>query len=285
MTSRTTVVIATRDRAGELERTLARLRALRPAPPIIVVDNDSTDDTANRARRMPGVTVVRLTANAGAAARNAGVALAQTPYVAFSDDDSWWAPDALALAESVLTAYPRVGLIAARTLVGDAQREDPVHEAMVDSPLGRDPALPGPSVLGFLACSAIVRVRAYREAGGFSSLLHFAAEEKLLSYDLAALGWRLCYVPEIRAHHHPSTRRAAGRRRHLERRNNVLIAWLRRPPRECLRAVTGLAREIPRDRGAALALGAALRRLPRALKARRPLPSRVEHDVRTLEAA
>lgn len=281
----TTVVIATRDRAGELERTLARLRMLRPAPPIIVVDNGSRDDTVARAARTPGVRVVRLTTNAGAVARNVGVALARTEFVAFSDDDSWWAPGALSLAESVFTAYPEVGLIAAKTLVGEAERPDPVHEVMAHSPLGRDPALPGASVLGFLACSAIVRVRAYREAGGFSSLLHFAAEEKLLSYDLAALGWKLCYVPEIRAHHHPSVRRETGRRRQWEQRNNVLIAWLRRPPREGLRAVTDLLREMPHDPGAALALGAALRRFPRALRARKPLPGKVEHQVRILEQA
>jgi GT2 family glycosyltransferase len=283
--ARTTVVIATRNRADELARTLSRLRALRPPPPIIVVDNDSTDDTARRAEGVPGVMVVRLTVNAGAAARNVGVALARTPFVAFSDDDSWWAQGALPLAESVLTTYPEVGLVAAKTLVGERVRPDPVHESMAHSPLGWDAALPGPSVLGFLACSAIVRVRAYLDAGGFSSLLHFAAEEKLLSYDLAARGWKLCYVEEIQAHHHPSGARAVGWRRRREQRNNVLIAWLRRPPRECRRAVTGLLWSVPHDPGAILALGAALRRLPLALRARRPLPQRVEDDVRTLEAA
>ncbi|MDT7694569.1 MAG: hypothetical protein QOI75_3936, partial [Pseudonocardiales bacterium] len=45
---RTTVVIATRNRSAELARTLRELRALRPAPPIIVLDNDSTDDTPTR---------------------------------------------------------------------------------------------------------------------------------------------------------------------------------------------------------------------------------------------
>jgi GT2 family glycosyltransferase len=284
VTARTTVVIATRNRADELARTLSRLRGLRPPPPIIVVDNGSTDDTARRAAGLPGVRLVRLTVNAGAAARNIGVALAGTPFVAFSDDDSWWAPGALELAESVLTAHPDVGLIAAKALVGGTARPDPVNDAMAHSPLGRDPALPGPSVLGFLACAAVVRVRAYLEAGGFSPLLHFAAEETLLSYDLASRGWALCYVEDIHAHHHPSgARGAVGRRRRLEQRNNLLITWMRRPAEECLRAVTGLLRRIPREPRAAVALAGALRRLPSALRARRPLPGRVEEAVRRLE--
>jgi GT2 family glycosyltransferase len=286
MTGLTTVVIATRNRADELVHTLTRLRALQPAPPIIVVDNGSTDGTARRVAGFAGVRLVRLTRNMGAAARNIGVALAGTPFVAFSDDDSWWASDALSRAESVLTAYPEVGLVAAKTLVGPSARPDPVNEMMAHSPLGRDPALPGPSVLGFLACAAVVRTRAYLDVGGFSPLLHFAAEEKLLSYDLAARGWALCYVEDIRAYHHPSAARgAASRRRRQEQRNNALITWMRRPLGECLRALAGLVARIPRDPGAAVALAGALRRFPRALPARTPLPGRVEQAVRRLERA
>src|SRR5690606_8110844 len=89
--ARTTVVIATRNRAPELARTLAELRALRPRPDIVVLDNASEDDTTAVAGAFAGVTVVRLPRNLGAAARNLGVELARTPYIAFSDDDSWWA--------------------------------------------------------------------------------------------------------------------------------------------------------------------------------------------------
>lgn len=78
---------------------------------------------------------------------------------------------------------------------------------MAASPLGRHPSLPGPSVLGFLACSAIVRRSGFLGVGGFSTLLHFAAK-KLLSYDLAAHGWQLFYADDVHAHHHP---RVCGR--------------------------------------------------------------------------
>lgn len=274
---RTTVVIATRDRAPELARTLTRLRELRPTPPIIVVDNGSADDTAHRVLHdFRGVRLIRNPENVGMAARNLGVEAADTPYVAFSDDDSWWARDALPQAEILFDAYPRLGLIAASTVVEPEQRPDPVCALMADSPLGTAPDVPGPLVLGFLACSAIVRRSAFLDAGGFNPLLHFGAEEKLLAYDLAARGWALCYVDRVRAHHHPSSvRPPATWRRRIERRNNALITWMRRPATDCLRAVGPLLR----DPGAA---AGALRRLPSALIQRRPLPQHVERQIREL---
>ncbi|MFC4000862.1 glycosyltransferase family 2 protein [Prauserella oleivorans] len=274
---RTTVVIATRNRAAELARTLDHILALRPAPPVIVVDNASTDDTAHRIRRdYPAARLIALPGNAGAAARNVGVEAAETPLVAFSDDDSWWAPEALPQAEILFDAYPRLGLLAAHTLVGPGEKSDPVCALMADSPLGTAPDLPGPCVLGFLACSAIVRREAFLQAGGFSPLLHFGAEEKLLAYDLAALGWGLCYVDRVVAHHHPSaTRPPQAWRDRQEKRNNALIAAMRRPWRECARAALPLLRD-------PATAGAVLRRLPRALADRRPLPRDVEHQIREL---
>ncbi|MDQ4118730.1 MAG: glycosyltransferase, partial [Actinomycetota bacterium] len=204
---RTSVVVATRNRAAELARTLTRLAELDPPPPVVVVDNASTDDTARTAAEFPHVTLVRLAHNAGAAGRNAGVEQVTTPFVAFSDDDSWWAPDALPRAERVLAAHPRVGLVAAATLVGPEEVPDPVNADLLAGPLTPVPGAPGPPVLGFLACAAVVRTCAFRQVGGFSTLLRFGAEETLLAYDLAASGWTLCHVEDVRAHHHPSSHR------------------------------------------------------------------------------
>ncbi|MEU4838834.1 glycosyltransferase family 2 protein [Nocardia testacea] len=285
-TPKTTVVIATRNRAGELARTLTELSALRPRPPIVVLDNASDDDTTGRARSFPGVKVIRLHRNLGAAARNLGVAVARTPYIAFSDDDSWWAGDALTEAERVLDRCPRLGLVAGRTLVGGDHRDDPVNERMAASPLGRTAELPGPSVLGFLACAAIVRREAYREVAGFSRLLHFGAEERLLALDLASHGWHLCYVPAVQAHHHPSTHRPPPAwRRRAEQRNNALITWMRRPIRQCAAETARLLGRAAHDPGALLAVAGVARRLPWALAQRRRLPPDVESRARILELA
>ncbi|EQD83725.1 glycosyl transferase, partial [Saccharopolyspora erythraea D] len=205
-------------------------------------------------------------------------------YIAFSDDDSWWEPGALAEAERVLDDHPAVALVAGRTLVGADGAPDPVTDLMRDSALPRTHPMPGPPVLGFTACAAVVRRRAFAEAGGFSRLLFFVAEEKLLSYDLAAKGWDLCYVSSVVAHHHPSPHRPPSDwRRTLELRNNALIAWMRRPVRVALGEARELAAAARHDRVARRALLAAVRRLPSALLRRRRLPARVEDMIRLLE--
>jgi GT2 family glycosyltransferase len=280
-----TVVIATRNRRDELTRTLRHLHELTPRPPVVVVDNGSTDGTIQAVRaEFSGVTVLPLRRNYGAPARNLGVLASRTPYIAFSDDDSWWAPGALQRAARAFDAHPRLGLVAARTLVGPEQRPDPVTPLLAGSPLPRSPGAPGPSVLGFLACSAVLRRKAFFDVGGFSRLLFFVGEERLLSYDLAAAGWERAYLPEVVAHHHPSAHRPdPARRRTAELRNALLTAVLRRPLRVAFDAGTALARDSVRDSDARRALWEALVRLPAALWRRARLPETVEQQIRLLE--
>ncbi|WP_030869887.1 glycosyltransferase family 2 protein [Streptomyces sp. NRRL S-37] len=277
------VVIATRDRCERLAVTLRQLCSLPERPEILVVDNASTDGTrAVIARDFPGVRVLALPVNHGALARNHGARVLDTPYVAFSDDDSWWAPGALGRAAGLFDAHPRLGLIAARTLVGPAADPDPLNDVLAGSPLGPATDLPGTQVLGFLACGAVVRRYAYLDAGGFHRLLFFGGEETLLAYDLAARGWGVTHCPEVVAHHHPAPV-ARPRRPALQRRNAVLTAWLRRPVPYALARTTALAAEARGDDQARRALRETLARLPAALRERRPLPPHVERAARLLE--
>jgi hypothetical protein len=139
--------------------------------------------------------------NTGALGRNLAVRRADTPYVAFSDDDSWWTQGAFRQAADLLDRHPRLGLLAARTLVGPDRTEDPFNAVLAASPLPREADLPGRSVLGFLACACVVRRDAYLGAGGYHPLLFFGGEETLIAYDLAADGWEV--VGETDSHPHP----------------------------------------------------------------------------------
>jgi GT2 family glycosyltransferase len=285
LTATVTAVIATRNRRPELCATLDRLSALPERPGIIVVDNGSLDGTAEEVRRaFPHVELVSLRRNLGACARNAGVRRAGTPYVALSDDDSWWEPGALSKAVAVLEASPRTGIVAAATLVGREAIPDPVNELMADSPLSRG-SLPGPRVLGFLGCAAAARRQAYLAAGGYSRLLFIGGEEELLAYDLAAKGWAISYRADVVAHHWPSPVRDARRRRKQEIRNRTLVAWLRRPLLRAAGDTVRLARTAVRDPVAGRALTETVLKLPAALLLRRRLPAQVEADIRLLEGS
>jgi GT2 family glycosyltransferase len=279
-----TVVVMTRDRCESLLTTLDRLTALSEQPPIVVVDNGSSDGTPEAvAQRFPDVRVLALDRNHGAPARTVGVQAAATPYVAFADDDSWWAPGALAMAAQIFDLTPRLGLLAARILVGPERRPDPVCELMAASPLPRDAGAPGPSVLGFVACGAVIRRKAYLQVGGFSPVTFFLGEESLLAQDLMTAGWQLAYVDGVVAHHDPDS--ATGHRSGRDRlgiRNELLGFWMRRP---LTVAVANTVRLIARrrDRAALGGLLDALRRSPRALLDRSVLPPRVERQVQLLE--
>lgn len=277
------VVIATRDRAGNLLGTLERLRKLEERPPIVVVDNGSTDGTPELVReRHPDVNVVALERNAGAAARNIGAEALDTPYVAFSDDDSWWAEGALCKSAEIFEAHSTVGVVAARILVGPEERLDPTCIEMVTSPLYRDVEFPGRRLLGFIACGAVVRRTAFLGVGGFDERLGIGGEEALLSLDLTSAGWKVCYVDGIVAHHHPSTSRDQRRRRRLLTRNALWTSWLRHPGGEVWTELRAALAAGARDRAARVGIVDAVAGLPWVIGERKRLPAHVQTDLRTL---
>jgi GT2 family glycosyltransferase len=276
--------MATRNRADEALATLARLSELPERPPLVVVDNGSSDGTPERVRRaFPGVRVVALPENAGSAARNQGVRACDTPYVAFADDDSWWQPGSLARAVEVLDAHPRLAVVSARVLVGPDEREDPVCSELERSPLPRYGDLPGPAILGFLACGVAFRRSAYLQAGGFERRMMVGGEEALLAADLASRGWGIAYVRDLVVHHHPSSRRSLHERRRVATRNALWFAWLRRPLRSAVACTAAVLRAAGGDRQALLGAAEALRAAPWVVRSRRVVPPGVERRLRLLD--
>jgi GT2 family glycosyltransferase len=282
---RVAVVMITRNARARVGRSLARLTGLPEAPDVLVVDNASSDGTPEVIRRgFPGVSVVELEENLGAAARNVGVRQLDAPYVAFAEDDSWYEPGALTAAAELLDAHPGVALINAHVLVGAAGRPEPLHADMVDTPLPeRRPGLPGHRILSFLEGVSVVRREAFSAVGGFDRRLGGAGPEEHLAADLLARGWELRYVPSVRARHVPDHRTPSAEMRRLGVRNTLWFAWTRRPPRPALRWTAHVVRSSPANRTTLLGVLDALRWLPRALAERRPLPTTVEADMARLD--
>jgi len=268
-----TVVVASRNRRTDLLASLPRHEA-----PVILVDNASNDGTVAAVRRLhPHVTVLPQARNLGAEGRTVGVDRATTPFVAFADDDSWWAPGDLARAVDIMRAHPRLAVLVARVLVGPEQRLDPVCAQMATSPLGTPPDLPGPALLGFIACGAMVRTEAFTAVGGFDPVVRFPGEEERLALDLAAAGWGMSYVDSVTVHHHPSpARHSPAARQAAIWRSRVLTAVMRLPWTDVVRAV-----------GEALAAGqqgraglrGALPDLVAASRRRQVLPASVLDDL------
>jgi GT2 family glycosyltransferase len=278
------VVIITRNRPAVITA-IERALKLPARPPVVVVDNDSTDGTPDLVRRrFPKVQLIRLPENRGAAARNVGVAALDRPYIAFCDDDVWWEPAALTAGANLLDRNSRLAIISARVLVGDDQTLDPTCGVMAASPLPCDPHLPGRPILGFLAGATLLRRHAFIEAGGFEQRFLIGGEEELLALRLAEVGWSLAYVEEMVAHHHPSPLRSRDRQ-WIRQRNALWTAWMRRPARRAVAQTMRAFRAALVDPAARRALIGAAAGAPWALGMRRPLPRFLEDRVRLLESS
>jgi N-acetylglucosaminyl-diphospho-decaprenol L-rhamnosyltransferase len=212
------------------------LRALAEDPPVLVVDNGSSDDTARSIDEAgPGVRGILLARNAGAAGREA--------------------------------------------------RLDPVCREMMHSRLSSAPDLPGPRILGFLACGAVARRAAFLDAGGFHPRFEVGGEERLLAIDLARRGWGLAYCAEVVAHHHPDSDGERPQRRARMLRNDLWTAWLRCSAGEAILATVTALRAAAHDPAVRAGLAAALAGLPWALRERRVVGMALNAELSRLLAA
>jgi N-acetylglucosaminyl-diphospho-decaprenol L-rhamnosyltransferase len=284
---RVSVVMITYNRRAEALQAIERVLALPERPALYVVDNASTDGTADAVRERfgsdPRLVLVESGQNLGAVGRNVAVDLVPTEFVAFCDDDTWWEPGALQAAVEALAAHPRLGVVTARILVEPGAREDPINAELLHSPVRGPDWLPGPALGSFLAGASVMRTEAFRQVGGFSRRLWLGGEEELMAADLASAGWELCHLPQVVVHHQASTIRDPHLRRRHGLRNTLWFTWLRRPLPAALRRSWHVLSTAPRDRVTAAAVADALRGAGWVARERRVLPQRVEERFLALE--
>lgn len=282
------VVLITHNRKDEALDCIRRLLDLPERPRVVVVDNGSTDGTAQaisaRFGPSPRLDLVASPENLGAVGRNVGVERLDTPYVAFCDDDVWWEPGALTRCADLLDAHPGLAVITGHIVVEPSGEDDPIDAELRDSPVQGPDWLPGSALGSFLAGASALRREAFVDCGGFSERLWLGGEEELLAADLATAGWELCHVPDVVVHHHGSPNRDVRRRRRDGLRNTLWFTWLRRPLGPALSRTWWLLRNAPHDAVTAAALWHAVRGLPWVLHERRPMPPRVEARFAALDA-
>jgi len=119
---RVSIVIPTYNMANYLPVALdSTLDPSYPDIEIVVVDDGSTDDTAEIIRPyLPHVRYFRQQQQGVAAARNRALELAQGEYVRFLDADDALCPDALSPQVDLLDRHPQVALVYGQAHVVDA---------------------------------------------------------------------------------------------------------------------------------------------------------------------
>lgn len=217
-----TVVVPVRDRPAGLARLLAALRADPGTAdlPVVVVDDGSAAPV-----RAEGAVVVRhAEARGPAAARNAGLRAARTPFVAFLDSDCVPRPGWLDVLRPHL-ADPRLAMVAPRIvgLPGRGWLHD--YEAVAGAlDMGERAAPVRPlSGVSYVPSAALLCRRAALGAG-FDEALR-VAEDVDLVWRLDAAGWRVRFDPSAQvAHEHPTGTAEWMRRRAFYGTGAALLA-------------------------------------------------------------
>lgn len=124
---RASVIIATNNRPALLPRAIDSARASGREIEIVVVDDASSDETADLCRTIPGIKYVRVDRNQGVAgARNIGLVSSSGEYVTFLDDDDVRMSGSLDQQIRILDQMPDAMMIYAQAIPEDAdgaQRE------------------------------------------------------------------------------------------------------------------------------------------------------------------
>ncbi|MET4923378.1 glycosyltransferase [Streptomyces sp. PSRA5] len=226
---RTTVVVATRERADTLGRALDSLLAQdHPDFRVVVVDNAPVTPATRElidARYADRLTYVHEPVPGLATAHNAGVAATDSPVVAFTDDDVVADPHWLSALTAPFAADPRTGcvtgLILPARLTTPAQVLLESHGGFAKgfAPRLHDPAAPPadeplfPFTAGSFGSGANMafRVSALRAVGGFDPATGTGTparggDDLYAFVRILTAGHRLRYTPDALVwHHHRET--------------------------------------------------------------------------------
>ncbi|GAB7048660.1 bifunctional polysaccharide deacetylase/glycosyltransferase family 2 protein [Catenuloplanes indicus] len=172
---RVTVVVPVHNAA---ERITDVLGSLGPAD-VIVVDDGSTDRTAELAEAYPGVTVLRQRHAGRAAALNTGIAHATTDVIVLTDGETIFRPGTVPALIGPF-ADPAVGAVAADTGAGARQRAYDALRCL--------PTVP--------AAAGAYRREALRQVDGLSD--DTLAEDTDLTVAVVRAGWRVVGAPDAR---------------------------------------------------------------------------------------
>lgn len=212
--SQIAVVVVSYNSGRYLDKCLASLAAQTHAPRrVVVVDNASTDDSAEVCRRYPFVELIAAPSNLGFAAANnlAMMRLDDCPWVALLNPDAFAAPDWLEKLGAACVCNPGFEVFACR-LVSDGNRAllDGAGDAYgtngaawpryQGAAVGAEGDAPH-EVFGACGAAVLYQRKVFVTAGGFDENFFCYYEDVDLSFRLQLLGSRCLYLPEARVYH------------------------------------------------------------------------------------
>ena len=157
---------------------IASIRAQTyPVSEVIVVDDASTDNSADVARRLGATTLVQEQNRGPSAARNRGIQAASNEIVAFLDADDAWLPGHVEQCVATLVQHPRVAAVSTSCQLWDGRPVGRALDGQLDVP--DDPVVALLEANLIEQTSVAVRRSSVLEAGGYDEARRWAED-----YDL-----------------------------------------------------------------------------------------------------
>ncbi|MBI3471259.1 MAG: glycosyltransferase family 2 protein [Candidatus Solibacter usitatus] len=219
-------------------RSLERQRGWESgAVEVIVVDNGSTDGSAEMAEREFRVVLIRNRENRGfCAANNQGIAAARGQWIALLNNDAEADPYWLRELERVFEGRPEVGMAASKILVHEDPRRidkaghliylDGQNRGRGSGEIDRGQYDRLEETLWPDGCAAMYRREMLDLIGGFDEDLFAYADDAELGLRARIAGWKCLYAPGAVVRHHRGATLGVQSARRLEliERNRVLLA-------------------------------------------------------------
>ena len=214
-------VISTWNRRDDVAANVAALKAgTRPPDEIVVVDNASTDGTAERLEaEHPDVVVARMAHDKYGACEtfNIGFKLTRGDAIAIMDDDVVATPRWLELLEARLLAEPETTAMVSSRVI-----EPGMPQAYQDAEVARGAYYAST----FRGCGTLARREVMQRAGWYDEHFFIYGNERDLSARVLGLGYRILQDPEpVINHGTPFGMKAGPRSLYYHVRNFWLYAF------------------------------------------------------------